>query len=683
MFGKLLKVSNLKVQFYTNKGIVKAVDGVDFELDSGETLGIVGESGSGKSVTAYSIMGLISYPGRIASGEVIFKGENLFEKTPKEMKAIQGNKISMIFQEPMSSLNPVFTIGWQIMEPLIYHKNFSRKEARDESIRLLNLVGIPSAESRIDNYPHQLSGGMRQRAMIAMALACRPELLIADEPTTALDVTIQAQILNLMKKLQSEFRTAIILITHNLGVVAQMVDKLVVMYAGRIMESGRVNQIFGNPLHPYTIGLLGSIPKINEQRDKLQVIEGTIPSSSQIPSGCLFHPRCNKVMEKCRYEPPFLMQIEPGHEVRCWIYEKEFRKEIFQIEQLKQAHQDIKPIKLLTSGNKYPLLEVRNLVKYFQQKSSFFSKRSGIIRAVDGVSLTLFSGETMGLVGESGCGKSTLGRTILSLIPPTSGEIIFEGKNINLLNKRELRRLRKNIQIVFQDPYGSLNPRMTVGEILGEALKIHHNLSGRAAERRIIELLEAVGMSAEHIYRYPHEFSGGQRQRIGVARALAVEPKLIICDEPVSALDVSVQAQVLNLLQDLKRKFNLTYLFIAHDLAVVRHISDRVAVMYLGKIVELADKYNIYEETLHPYSKALLEAVPIPDPHVKKEYKQLEGELPSPLNLPLGCRFHPRCREAIKICKEKEPPFIEFKKEHWIACHLYSSKNNSNHCCPN
>lgn len=668
---KLLEVFNLKTHFFTNNGIVHAVDGVDFYLMPGETLGIVGESGSGKSVTAYSILRLISYPGRVVEGQIIFQGEDLLKKSMEEMKLIQGNKIAMVFQEPMTSLNPVFNIGWQIMEPLIYHKGFSKSEAKFEAINLLKLVGIPSAETRVNEYPHQLSGGMRQRVMIAMALACRPDLLIADEPTTALDVTIQAQILSLMKKLQKDFGMAIILITHNLGVVAQMVDRVVVMYAGQVVESGKVDHIFDKPAHPYTIALLGSIPKLNEQREKLQVIEGMVPSPINMPQGCRFHPRCPDVMDICRSNMPPLTKSETGREVRCWLYKDINTKKLLKNEE----------ISIVFLGNDFgkadlrkynvPLLEVKNLVKYFPQKSGLFFKKPVTVKAVDGVSFNLYRGETMGLVGESGCGKTTLGRIILSLLPPTSGEIIFEGRNIFLLNKEEIRKLRKDIQIIFQDPYACLNPRMRVGQIIGEALKIHHQMIGKKAEEKTLELLEAVGMNAEHISRYPHEFSGGQRQRIGIARALAVQPKLIICDEPVSALDVSVQAQVLNLLQDLKQTFNLTYLFIAHDLAVVRHVSDRIAVMYLGKIVELADKNTIYENPLHPYTKALLQAVPIPNPHIKKEYKEIEGELPSPLNIPNGCRFNTRCDKVMNICKEKEPLLVEIKKYHCVACHLY------------
>ena len=573
----------------------------------------------------------------------------------------------------MTSLNPVFTCGDQIAEAIKLHQGLSYQEAMKKAVTMLRLVGIPLPERRVHEYPHQLSGGMRQRVMIAMALSCNPKLLIADEPTTALDVTIQAQILEIMKKLKKELGMSIMLITHDLGVIAEMAERVVVMYAGNVVEESDVHSIFQNPLHPYTIGLLKSIPQLNKRQKRLHVIEGVVPNPLQMPQGCLFHPRCPYVTDICRKQPPSLAQIEAGHFTACWNYEQvkqkgtSLKQETIIINLPDDTYAKDNPLKEKPDTK---LMEVQELKTYFPMKSGVLSRVKSYVKAVDGVSFYVCKGETLGLVGESGCGKTTTGKTIMRLIENSQGKIYFEGRNISSLKQEEVRKLRKEMQFVFQDPYSSLDPRMTVGQIIAEPLNIHRIASGAEKEKRVKELLEVVGLSAFHAKRYPHEFSGGQRQRIGVARALALNPKLIICDEPVSALDVSIQSQIINLLLDLQKEFGLTYIFIAHDLAVVKHVSSRVGVMYLGKIVEMSGTDEIFKNPLHPYTQALMSAIPIPDPNIKSDRIILEGDVPSPVSPPSGCRFHTRCRYAQPICKDKEPVFADNGGEHFVACHF-------------
>ncbi|GAB2720866.1 dipeptide ABC transporter ATP-binding protein [Paenibacillus thermoaerophilus] len=543
----ILQVKNLSVSFQSRGEEVRAVRGVSFDIKKGETLGIVGESGSGKSVTARSIMRLLpSPPSFLKEGEIIFLGENLAHKTEKEMENIRGRDIGMIFQDPMTSLNPTIKIGKQISESLIKHQGLSKKEAEKQAIDMLKLVGIRNSEARYHQYPHEFSGGMRQRVMIAMALACRPALLIADEPTTALDVTIQAQILNLMKNMQQRFGTSIILITHDLGVVAGMCDRVVVMKDGEIVETGTTEEIFENPRHPYTLKLLNALPRLDEKK---------------------------------KPKPAPLVWTKPDDR---------------------------------------PFIEVRSLKKYFDLG------KGNILKAVNGVSFHINKGETLGVVGESGCGKSTTGRTILRLHEPTGGEVLYEGMSVNRLSSREMKIMRRYMQMIFQDPYASLNPRMKVLDIIGEALDVQKlTASKQERKKRVEELLDMVGLDPSFAMRYPHEFSGGQRQRIGIARALAVDPKFIVCDEPLSALDVSIQSQVVKLLEELQHRLGLTYLFIAHDLSMVKHISDRVAVMYMGKIVELAESEELYSNPQHEYTKTLLAAIPVPDPRIESKKKRV------------------------------------------------------------
>ncbi|OWR31246.1 ABC transporter ATP-binding protein [Saccharibacillus sp. O23] len=541
---KLLEVRDLRVSFSARETETEAVRGVSFDLRKGETLGIVGESGSGKSVTARAIMRLLpEASARVKSGEIVFLGQNLARKTRKEMEAVRGRDIGMIFQDPMTSLNPTLRIGEQIAETLRKHRKMSKREARAEAVEMLKLVGIRDPETRFDQYPHEFSGGMRQRAMIAIALACRPSLLIADEPTTALDVTIQAQILNVMKQMQEKLGTAIILITHDLGVVAGMCDRVAVMKSGEIVEEGRTEDIFAKPQHPYTRKLLNALPRLDEPKKPKAASEAA------------------------------------------------------------------------ASGE--PLLEVRSLRQHFNLG------KGRTLRAVNDISFFIREGETLGMVGESGSGKSTTGRAILRLHEPTGGDVLYRGMAVNRLSPKEMKLMRREMQMIFQDPYASLNPRLKVLDIIGEAMDVH-GLSKNPAQRRarVEELLEMVGLDPAFALRYPHEFSGGQRQRIGIARALAVEPKFIVCDEPLSALDVSIQSQVVKLLEDLQQKLGLTYLFIAHDLSMVKHISDRVAVMYAGKIVELAESEELYNNPQHPYTKSLLAAIPVPDPAIEAKKKR-------------------------------------------------------------
>ncbi|WP_399630626.1 dipeptide ABC transporter ATP-binding protein [Sporosarcina sp. SG10008] len=572
----VLKVSDLRVSFLGHDKEFEAVRGVSFEVKKGETLGIVGESGSGKSVTARSIMRLLpSPPSYLKDGEIEFQGEDLVQKTEKEMESIRGRDISMIFQDPMTSLNPIIQIGKQIAESLIKHQNLSKRDAKNRTIELLKLVGIRNSEDRFSQYPHEFSGGMRQRVMIAIALACRPTLLIADEPTTALDVTIQAQILNLMKDMQQRFGTSIILITHDLGVVAGMCDRVAVMKDGEIVETGTTEEIFDNPKHSYTKKLLNALPRLDEKK-------------------------------KPKRTPLRTIGIEKGK----------------------------------------PLLEVKSLKQHFDVG------KGNIVKAVDDISFHIKPGETLGLVGESGSGKSTTGRAILRLHEPTDGDVLYQGMAINRLSKNEMKTMRRHMQMIFQDPYSSLNPRFKVLDIIGQALDIHR-LSKNKEERkkRVEELLVMVGLEPSHAMRYPHEFSGGQRQRIGIARALAVEPDFIVCDEPLSALDVSIQSQIVELLEDLQHRLGLTYLFIAHDLSMVKHISDRVAVMYAGKIVELAESEELYSNPQHPYTKSLLSAIPIPDPKIESKKKRTLME------------------DQIEEDKYQllQSELIEVSKGHWVA----------------
>jgi peptide/nickel transport system ATP-binding protein len=664
----LLVVENLQTSFFGQAGVVRAVDGISYTLREGETLGVVGESGSGKSVSALSLMRLIeSPPGRIVGGSVRFDGEDVLALSDAAMRRIRGNSISMIFQEPLTSLNPVFTIGEQIMEPLMLHQGLSRRAAAQRAAEMLALVGVPAPSERLKSYPHQMSGGMRQRAMIAMALSCHPKLLIADEPTTALDVSIQAQILELMRNLQRELQMSMIFITHDLAVVNEMCNHVLVMYAGRVVEHGTTRDIFSQPRHPYSWGLFDCLPRIDEPKGiRLRPIHGQPPNLAALPTGCTFHPRCPYAFERCLQEEPPLFERN-GQTVRCWLYADGAdgtRQRVIEQRVDSSAFQrvDEEPV----------ILDVHDLKKYFPITKGIFQRHVGNVQAVDGVSFQLHKGETLGVVGESGCGKSTAGRVLLRLLDPTAGHVLFQGQDLAKLDGKQLQAMRRKMQIIFQDPFSSLNPRRTIGSIVAQPLQIHGLARGKDLNERVAHILERVGLNPVHAARYPHQFSGGQRQRIGIARAIAAEPEFVVADEPVSALDVSIQAQIINLLQDLQAEMGLSYIFIAHDLSVVRSVSDRVAVMYLGKIVEIGSNKAIYEDTLHPYSKALLSAVPVTDVS-RAEGKRiiLQGDVPSPINPPSGCRFHTRCPYAFDLCPRVEPPLLDAGGGHYVACHLY------------
>ncbi len=689
----LLEVRGLATHFTTDRGVVAAVNGVDLEVLADETVAVVGESGCGKSVTALSILGLVDAPGRVVAGSIRYRGEDLLGKTPEQMQRIRGNEIAMIFQEPMSSLNPVHAIGEQVIEALRIHRGLRKRQALARTLEMLRLVGIPSPEQRVFDYPHQFSGGMRQRVMIAMALSCDPALLIADEPTTALDVTIQAQILELIRDLSPRFGTAVVIITHDLGVVAEMAQRVVVMYAGQVAEQATTAELFAAPRHPYTRALLQSIPHLEAPRGaRLSPITGAVPDPLRLPSGCAFAPRCEFAVDRCRDRPPPLLPAGGGRLARCLLYDPAAAEagsvEAFPSDaphatagtrRYGSDGDDAAPAAAdRPSGATGPvggsevLLEARGLTMHFPVTAGIFRHVVGHVRAVDGVSFDIGRGETLGLVGESGCGKSTTGRLLLRLLRATGGSVRFEDAPVFELQGEALRALRRDMQIVFQDPFGSLNPRMTVRDMLAEPFVIHGQR--RAARGRVPELLHRVGLAPEHAARYPHQFSGGQRQRIGIARALALAPKLLVCDEPVSALDVSIQAQILNLLQDLQRDMGLTYLFIAHDLSVVRHICGRVAVMYLGQIVEQADAGRLFAEPAHPYTQALLSAVPHIDPRRRRERVALAGDVPNAAAPPSGCRFHTRCPFAQPHCRDQEPALdaVHGAPGHQAACHIVS-----------
>jgi peptide/nickel transport system ATP-binding protein len=673
----ILQVSDLRTQFFTDAGVVRAVDGVSFSVAAGETLGIVGESGSGKTVAALSLIRLLEDPARIVGGQIRFQGRDIVKMSQEELRNIRGDGIAMVFQDPMTSLNPVLKIARQLAETMLVHGRLDERQALERSVSLLGRMGITAPERAIDSYPHQFSGGMRQRVMLAMGFANEPSLLIADEPTTALDVTIQAQILDLIAELNRDYNTAIVLISHDLGVIASVCARVVVMYAGEVVEEGPTEAILSDPRHPYTWALINAVPRIDRHvpgQRRLVTIEGAPPDPMAHPPGCRFAPRCPFRIDKCT-EHPDLVELAPGRKSRCWVTQAGDAlpppSTRATVPAEAKAGIDHGAGAKLERGER--MLQLRGVVKHFPlPKTSFFGRRE-VVHAVDGVDLDVAQGETVGLVGESGCGKSTLARVVARIHEPTAGSVIFHGQDIAHAAQSRIRPLRRHMQMVFQDPYASLNPRMTVADILGEPLRVHSITSSEAdTQKRIGELLDVVGLSSRAGARYPHEFSGGQRQRISIARALSVRPDFIIADEPISALDVNIQAQIINLLIDLQERFGLTYLFIAHDLAVVRHISDRVVVLYLGKVAEVASADELFARPLHPYTRYLISAVPIPDAAVEKRRKRLplQGEPPSALNPPSGCRFRTRCPIAKAICADVVPPVVEHRPGHFAACHF-------------
>jgi peptide/nickel transport system ATP-binding protein len=611
----LLEIDDLATYFYTETGVVKAVDHITLKIEEGKTLGIVGESGSGKSVTSFSVMKLLAGAGKIVSGKISLLGRDLVRLPEPEMRQVRGKEISMIFQEPMTSLNPVFTVGYQVMEAILLHQQLSKAEARKKTIDLFREVGIPDPEGRIDSYPHQMSGGQKQRVMIAMALSCNPRLLIADEPTTALDVTIQAQILDILRKLRDERGMSVLFITHDLGVIAEIADDVAVMFQGKVVEYGKVLDIFENPKHPYTKGLLACKPRLDTKYKILPTVADFMETKEE--NGEI------KVIEK-KVTPERLQELETKGRGRL-LHPLSVLKEIGHPWEEEQHAPDAKTVK----EQERPLLSVKDLKVYFPIRKGILLRTVGHVKAVDGISFDIYRGQTLGLVGESGCGKTTAGRAILRLIEPDAGRVIYEGIDLAQLKSGDMRRMRRKLQIIFQDPYGSMNPRMTIESSLTEPMYIHKlGTSGQDRRDKAVALLEEVGMKPEHLRRYPHEFSGGQRQRICIARALAVEPEFIVCDESVSALDVSVQAQVLNLLKRLQEKRGLTYIFISHDLSVVKFMSDMMAVMNAGKIVEFGPSENIYAHPKEDYTRRLIDATPKDSiDNIKRRQKQREEAL--------------------------------------------------------
>ncbi len=654
----LLRVERLKTWIGAERP-VRAVDGVDLAIRRGETLALLGESGCGKSMTALSIMRLLPPAARIVAGHVFLGETALLDLPESAMRRERGGRMGMIFQEPMTSLNAVMTVGEQIAESVRLHDPDSAARVEERVVELLTAVGIPDPRRRLREFPHQLSGGMKQRVMIAIALAGRPELLIADEPTTALDVTIQAQVLTLLKDLQRRTGMAVLLITHDLGVVSEVADRLAVMYAGQIIEVADTAAFFRDPRHPYSRKLFESLPARNRRGRPLAVIEGMVPDLRDDFPGCRFVDRCDRALPVCESEEPPWCDTDAGG-MRCHLCGREEEAGAAVVAPVREE---------VVAAPASSLLQVRDLRVHFPIRKGVLKRVVGQVRAVDGVSLEIRQGRTLALVGESGCGKTTVGKGILQLIRPTGGQVRFDGDDLTRLDRRALRPRRTDMQIVFQDPVSSMNPRMLVGDIVAEGMRALGVVKGAQRERaRVAELLQQVGLSADAAGRYPHEFSGGQRQRICIARALAVDPRFIVCDEPTSALDVSVQAQILNLLKGLQRELDLSYLFITHDISVVDYLAHEVAVMYLGRIVEQGRVEEVLERPAHPYTRALLSAVPRVDPGQRRPVIRLEGDMPSPADPPTGCHFHPRCPEATDACRQAYPEEVVLSDTWRVRC---------------
>jgi peptide/nickel transport system ATP-binding protein len=674
----VLEVAGLRTEFHLRHGSVVAVDDVSFEVEEGECLGVVGESGCGKSTTGFSIMRLLPSNGHLSGGSIRLLGRDLATLDEREMRRVRGNEVALIPQDPLTSLNPTMTIGRQITEAVLLHKDVSKHEARQRALEVLTMVEMPRPAERLGQYPHELSGGLRQRVMIAMGLACEPKLLIADEPTTALDVTIQAQILDLIDDLRDRLRMAVILITHDMGVIAGRTDRVAVMYAGKIAEEATTHRLFGDMRHPYSEALLASVPKVDQDPDELLLsIPGLPPDLSHTITNCRFAPRCQYATDICRSEDPPLTATEQGtdpgeiHRFACFHPVDHSR---VQTPVTIAATRTTGPALGIDVAAAPEILRVEHLVKEFPVLAGTVIRHQiGTVKAVSDISFAIRKGETFGLVGESGCGKTTVGRLLVALERPNSGTIRFEGDEVNHLTGSALRRRRRDLQLMFQDPYASLDPRMRVGSIVREPLKVQRVGNTSEQRDRVQQLLKEVGLSPQSVTRYPHEFSGGQRQRIGLARALALDPKLIVADEPVSALDVSIQAQILNLMKDLQGRHGLTFVMISHDLAVVRYMADNIGVMYLGKLVEVGPATEVYERTAHPYTQGLLDAVPVAEAGALRRtpgQTAVRGELPSAVDPPSGCRFRTRCPRAEALCAEVEPPLTDFGSGHFAACHF-------------
>ena len=667
----LLDVQGLSVVYGAPGREIRVVDEVSFTVGAGQALAVVGESGCGKSQTMLAVLRLLPQGGRIGSGRVRLDGRELTGLPEDEMRHVRGRGIAYIAQDALSALNPVMTIGGQMAEPLIVDDGMSEEAAHRRCVELLDMVGIPGAAERLDSYPHQLSGGMRQRVLIAMAISCRPRVLVADEPTTALDVTLQAQILALIDGLRRELGMALVLVSHDLGLVAGITDDVAIMYAGRVVEAAATATVFSRPQHPYTRALLAAIPRLDVPvTERLRPIPGLPPDPAHRPPGCSFQPRCELAEPRCAVESPGLVarRDDAVHVVSCWVAPT--------LRDASPTRRIVEPMAGKTGASDAAVagIAVRDLKVHFPIRRGVFRRLAGVVRAVDGVSFSVESGRTVGLVGESGSGKSTTGRALLGLAPLAGGTVSHFGRDLREFG-RDARALPRLGQMVFQDPYASLNPRMTVGAALAEVLAVHDIVPHEGIDRRIRDLLDSVGLRAAMASLHPHELSGGQRQRIAIARALAIEPKLIVCDEVVSALDVSIQGQIINLLQELQRARGLTYLFISHDLSVVRHISHGIVVMYGGKVMETASRERLFREPHHPYTHALLSAVSIPDPQIERRRRRAvrRADPPDPSRPPVGCRFQASCRFAAAPCREQEPMLSPVADGHEVACHFWDA----------
>jgi len=672
--GTLLKLNHVSIDFKTEHGSLRAVQDVSLEIGTSEIVCLVGESGSGKTVTSLSIMRLTDYEqATIASGELLFDGKNLAAVPQKEMDALRGKRIGMIFQNPMNALDPLFTIESQLVDVLMTHTKSTKPEARRKALELLQKVGITEPEMRLKQYPFELSGGMLQRVMIAIALSCEPELLIADEPTTALDVTIQMQILQLIRQLKDSLGMSVLLITHDFGVAVEMADRIAVMYAGKIVEQGPARKLITAPEHPYTQGLIRSVQSYHSHSGGLYTVQGSIPPLNALPGGCRFHPRCEHASERCKREEPKLFHSDNGHQVACWHTDEAEQS----FAQYRAETAGTPPIAQLAEppAKEELLVDLRHVTKIFPIRGPLIKRKRKAVHAVDDVSLQIYRRETLGLVGESGCGKTTLGRLLVQLEEPTSGTIAFDGQSIASLSGREWKQLRHRMQVVFQDPAGSMNPRWRVSEVIAEPLRTHTDSNAQDRLALVKETMKLVGLNPEWHTKYPHEFSGGQLQRICIARAIILKPSFILLDEAVSALDISVQSQIVNLLKDLQRELGLTYLFIAHGLDVVRYISDRIGVMYLGKLMEIAPAEELFRRPAHYYSKMLLDANPSIDPEHRARETATDIELPSPVHLPSGCRFHNRCPAATERCRTEQPELRQIRDQHYAACHYPMDSN--------
>ncbi len=670
VLNPILDVNDLSIQYRTDRGPVYTVRNVSLQIAAGEIYGLVGESGSGKTTLARAIVRYLADNGQVSQGSIKLGDTNLLTLPRSKMQQIWGSRITMVHQDPAAAVNPSITIGEQIAEVARLHLKLSPSEAKAKAIEMLEKMRMPDPESVAKRYPHQLSGGMLQRVVIAIALTTNPELLIMDEPTTSLDVTTEAAILDLVRDLLAEYKMAVLFITHNLGVVANICNRVGVMYAGEIMEEGTVRQVFRNKLHPYTRGLLGCLPKITNDKGNitLSAIPGFIPRMNQLPTGCIFGPRCSMVEEQCRKNRPSQVETEKGHFTSCRLWKT--------LQDKPELLMDTQHPRDFAKHEQGPVVfSATNIKKHFEVShdgfTSFFKQKASAVKAVDGVSVGVRGGFTLGIVGESGCGKTTFARCVAGLEEATSGEMELEGQKIPYTVAERNTAQKKKIQMVFQNPDASLNPHYTIGESVARSLILLGNLPKDELAKRVSELFSSVNLPEDYIHRLPHELSGGEKQRIAIARALAAEPGLMLCDEPLSSLDVSVQAALINLLIKLQDYHKISYLFISHDLAAVRYISDWIAVMYLGRICEIGSAQDVFLPPYHPYTEALLSAIPIPDPDIKQERIRLEGSVPSAINVPSGCRFHTRCpRKLGEVCEQQEPPWQEVSEYHHLCCHI-------------